>query len=214
MPCVGQIDPCIMARALLEGAPGLLLVGCLPEECHHSFGVDHAWSRVNVLKKLLSLSGLDRRRIALAHADLNKPKEFIRTVESFTNTIAAMGPIARTPANREKLEAIYNLIKFNSRVRHLLSASLRRPWEKTYRGEQRHALDYDRDFLAVIEEEFLQQRLLLLLEKESRPLRLQDLAGALQEDEVQVADCLWNLVTEGSIDLSHQKREAFFCSPA
>ena len=130
------------------------------------------------------------------------------------DTIAAIGPIAKTSANREKLEAIYNLIKYNSRVRHLLSASLRRPWEKTYRGEQRHALDYDRDFLAVIEEEFLQQRLLLLLEKEKRPLRLQDLAGSLHEDEVQVADCLWNLVTDGTINLTHQKREAFFCSPA
>ena len=186
----------------------------LPEECHHSFGVDHAWSRVNVLKKLLALSGLDRHRIALAHADLNKPREFIRTVESFAATIAAIGPIAKTHANREKLEAIYNLIKYNSRVRHLLSASLRRPWETTYRGEQRHALDYDRDFLAVIEEEFLQQRLLLLLEKENRPLRLQDLAGSLHEDEVQVADCLWNLVTDGSINLTHQKREAFFCCQA
>ena len=59
VPCVGQIIPCIMDRALLEGAPGLILVGCLPEECHHSFGVDHAWSRVNVLKKLLTLSGFD-----------------------------------------------------------------------------------------------------------------------------------------------------------
>ena len=152
----------------------------------------------------------------VSRLDWNAPltQEFIRTVESFTQTIAAIGPIEKTAANREKLEAIYNLIKFNSRVRHLLSASLRRPWEKTYRGEQRHALDYDRDFLAVIEEEFLQQRLLLLLEKEQRPLRLQDCAGSLHEDEVQVADCLWNLVTDGSINLTHQNREAFFCCQA
>jgi len=210
VPCVGQIDPCIMARAFLEGAPGLILVGCLPEECHHSYGVDHAWSRVNVLKKLLTLSGFNRQRIALAHADLNKPEEFIRTVESFVKTIALLGPIERSPFNLEKLQAIYELIKYNTRVRHLLSASLRRPWEKSYRGEQRHALDYDRDFMAVVEEEFLQQRLLRLLEDEKRPLRLQDLALSLKEDEIQVADCLWNLVTDGAINLSHQEREAFF----
>jgi coenzyme F420-reducing hydrogenase delta subunit/ferredoxin len=210
VPCVGQIDPCVMARSLLEGAPGLILVGCLPEECHHSFGVDHAWSRVNVLKKLLSLSGFDRQRIALAHADLNKPREFIKTVESFAQTIALLGPIDRTPFNIEKLQAIYELIKYNTRVRHLLSASLRRPSEKSYRGEQRHALEYDRDFMAVIEEEFLQQRLLRLLEGEKQPLRLQDLAVTLKEDEIQVADCLWNLVTDGTISLSHREREAFY----
>jgi coenzyme F420-reducing hydrogenase delta subunit/NAD-dependent dihydropyrimidine dehydrogenase PreA subunit len=210
VPCVGQIDPCIMARALLEGAPGLILVGCLPEECHHSYGVDHAWSRVNVLKKLLTLSGFDRRRIALAHADLNKPQEFIRTVESFAQTIAMIGPIEKTPDNQEKLKSIYELIKYNTRVRHLLSASLRRPWEKMYRGEQRHALEYDRDFMEVIEEEFLQHRLLRLLESENRPLRLQDLAGSLHEDEIQVADCLWNLVSDGAIKFYHKNREAFY----
>jgi heterodisulfide reductase subunit A len=210
VPCVGQIDPCVMARAFLEGAPGLILVGCLPEECHHSFGVDHAWSRVNVLKKLLTLAGFNRQRIALAHADLNKPQEFIKTVESFAQTIALLGPLDRTPLNLDKLQTIYELIKYNTRVRHLLSASLRRPWEKSYRGEQRHALDYDRDFMAVIEEEFLQQRLLRLLHDERQPLRLQDLAVSLRENEIQVADCLWNLVTDGTISLSHQEREAFY----
>lgn len=210
VPCVGQIDPCIMARSFLEGAPGLILVGCVPGECHHSFGVDHAWSRVNVIKKLLTLSGFNRERIAIAHADLNRPRDFIRTVESFAQTIARLEPIDRTSFNREKLQSIYDLIKYNTRVRHLLSAGLRRPWEKSYRGEQRHALDYDRDFMAVIEEEFLQQRLLRILQGEKKPLRLQELAGSLKENEIQVADCLWNLVTDGTISFSHQNREAFY----
>ena len=210
VPCVGQIDPCIMARAFLEGTPGLILVGCLPEECHHSFGVDHAWCRVNVLKKLLTLAGFNRQRIALAHADLNKPQEFIKTVESFTQTIAMLGPIDRTPYNLEKLQTIYDLTKYNTRVRHLLSASLRRPTENSYRGDQRHALDYDQDFMAVIEEEFLQQRLLRLLQDQNQPQRLQDLAISLNEDEIQVADCLWNLVTDGTINLSHENTEALY----
>jgi len=199
-----------MARAFLEGAPGLILVGCIPGECHHSFGVDHAWSRVNVLKKLLTISGFSRERIAIAHADLNKPREFIQTVESFAQTIARLGPIERTAFNREKLRSIYELIKYNTRVRHLLSASLRRPWEKLYRGDQRHALDYDRDFMAVIEEEFLQQRLLRLLEGEKQPLRLQEMADSLKENDVQVADCLWSLIADGKINFSHQKNEAFY----
>jgi len=64
--------------------------------------------------------------------------------------------------------------------------------------------------MAVIEEEFLQQRLLRLLAGEKQPLRLQELAGSLKEDEVQVSDCLWNLVTDGRISFSHQKSEAFY----
>jgi coenzyme F420-reducing hydrogenase delta subunit len=210
VPCVGQIDPCIMARALKEGASGLILVGCIPEECHHSYGVDHAWSRVNVIKKLLALAGFGRQRIALAHADLNKPEEFIVTVENFAKTIAMMGPIQRTVENVEKLEAIYDLIRNNSRVRYLLSASLRRPWEKVYRGEQWHALEYDRDFSKVLEEEYLGRRLLRILSDRKEALKLEDLAITLEEDETQVADCLWGLVTEGIISFSHKNHEAFY----
>ena len=81
-----------------------------------------------MLKKLLSLAGISRQRIALAHADLNKPEEFVKTVDSFAQAVALLGPIDRSPNVQEKLQTIYELIKYNTRVRHLLSASLRRPW--------------------------------------------------------------------------------------
>lgn len=155
IPCIGQMDPSVMARAFLEGAPGLLLIGCLPEECHHSYGIDHAWNRVSLIKKLFELCGFDRRRIALAHADLNKPEEFVATVNSFNALIAALGPIEKTQANTDKLESIYQLCKTNTRIRTLLSVALRRPWEKTYRGDQRHALEFDRDFTEALEDEFV-----------------------------------------------------------
>lgn len=206
VPCVGQLDPCVMARALLEGAPGLILIGCLPEECHHSYGVDHAWTRVNAIKKLLSLCGFDRRRIALAHADLNRPKDFIKTIESFTKTLAALGPIPKTDENQSKLQALYDMIKYNTRVRHLISASLRRPWEESYRGEQVHALDYDRDFSGVVAEEFLQQRLRLFLQDQQRAFRLDEIAARLHADEQQIVNCLWEMVNSGTIEYVYENR--------
>ncbi|MCP4748836.1 MAG: hydrogenase iron-sulfur subunit [Desulfobacteraceae bacterium] len=208
--CIGQIDPCVMARAFVEGASGLILVGCNPEACHHSYGLDHAWSRVNVVKRLLTLCGFSRDRIALAHSDLNHPEEFVRTVESFNRSVAMIGPIERSKENVDKLNAIYNVIKFNTRIRHLLSANLRRPKEKDYRGDQQHALEYDRDFTAVIKEEFLQHRLLTVLENEKRPLNLQDLVASLNENEIRIADCLWSLVSEGTISMSHENRQAVY----
>ncbi|KJS32877.1 MAG: hypothetical protein VR64_04925 [Desulfatitalea sp. BRH_c12] len=210
VPCVGQIDACAMARALKEGASGLVLVGCLPETCHHSYGLDHAWARVNTIKKLLSLSGFQRERIALAHADLNRPEDFVRTVDSFTRTIAAMGPMVRTPEDQAKVDALYDLIKHNTRVRHLLSAGLRRPGEDTYQGDQRHALDYDRDFSAVLAEEFLQQRLLQVFRAAKGPFNLDELTGRLHEDPNQVATCLWEMVQNGQIGFTHKNHEAVY----
>ncbi len=210
VPCVGQLDPCVMVRAFKEGAPGLILVGCLPEECHHSYGVDHSWSRVNVIKKTMTLCGFDRRRIALAHADLNKPEEFIETVESFSRTIEALGPIEKSPENQNKLDAMYDLLKFNTRIRHLLSVSLRRPWEDTYRGDQRHGLDYDRDFSAALAEEFMQHRILGLFRRTQKRFKVNELAGILQEDQVQVAESLWEMIHNGVIDFAHENHEAVY----
>lgn len=210
VPCVGQIDACVMARAFKEGAPGLLLIGCLPEMCHHSYGIDHAWSRVSTIKKLLSLCGFDRRRMAMAHADLNHPEDFVKTVDSFTHTIAAMGPIERTAENQRKFDALYDLIKYNTRVRHLLSAGLRRPWEDSYRGDQRHALDYDRDYSAVLTEEFLQQRLLQVLRQAKGPFNLDELTVRVRENQDQVASCLWDMVQSGIVDFSHKNHQAVY----
>jgi coenzyme F420-reducing hydrogenase delta subunit/ferredoxin len=212
VPCVGQIDTSVMARAFLEGAPGLLLIGCVPEDCHHSFGVDHAWSRVNLMKKLFTLCGFERSRIALAHADLNRPEEFIHTVESFSRMMKTFGGgIEKTPENQNKLQSIYRLVKYNSRIRLLLSSGLRRPWEQTYRGDQRFALAYDKsDFMEALKEEFLKARLEDFLISEKKPLGLQELANAVSEDNIR--EQLDELITEGIINRSYKKGKPFFIS--
>ncbi|MCF8037125.1 MAG: hydrogenase iron-sulfur subunit [Desulfobacteraceae bacterium] len=210
VPCVGQLDPGIFARAFLDGAPGLILLGCNPEECHHSYGVDHAWSRVNMIKKLLTMCGFDRRRIALAHADLNAPEELVRTINSFVNVVSAVGPIERTPQNISRLESMYDLVSNNPRIRHLLCVTLRQNHETEYKGNLRHALDFDRDFSAAIKEEFLRTRVLKLLQAEKRPLRLNELSSALMEKREKVGEQLWSMVHEGLIHRSHQNHEALF----
>jgi heterodisulfide reductase subunit A len=196
--CIGQLDPSVMARAFLEGSPGLLLIGCPPEGCHHSYGVDHTWSRVNMIKKLLQFCGLDRRRIALAHSDLNEPEEFIKTVEAFIQTISDLGPIEQTPANMEKLRSLYSTVN-NPRVRWVIGATLRRPWEDVYPGDQRNALAFDHDLVGILMEEFLRARVTNILQTEKRPFNLQDLAGTIQEEPDRVMESLHELVAEGIV---------------
>ncbi len=210
IPCIGQVDTSVMARAFLEGAPGLLLIGCPPETCHHSFGVDHAWSRVNLMKKLFSLCGFDRQRIAIAHADLNKPKEFIHTVENFAKTIASLGgAIEKKPENQSLLRSIYRLVKYNSRIRLLLSSGLRRPWESIYRGDQRHALEYDRnDFTEALKEEFVKARLEETFIAEKRPFSITELTDVLSEDSMR--EQLDELVADGVISHTYKEGVPFY----
>ncbi len=207
--CIGQLDPSVMARAFLEGASGLLLVGCPPESCHHSYGLDHNWSRVNLIKKILHLCGFDRRRIALAHADLNLPEEYITTVESFTRLMAELGPIEPSPQNLERLQGLYGTVN-NARVRWVLGATLRRPWEDVYPGNQRSALAFDKDLVDIVAEEFIRTRLSNLLQREKRPLELKELSQRLQEDEARVMNCLREMVSEGLISRVHKQGMAYY----
>jgi coenzyme F420-reducing hydrogenase delta subunit/ferredoxin len=207
--CIGQLDPSVLARAFLEGANRLLLIGCPPEDCHHSYGLDHTWSRVNLIKKLLALCGFDRRRIALAHADLNQPEEYIRTVESYVNSMAALGPIERTPENQEKLAGLYATVN-SARVRWVLGATLRRPWEEVYPGNQRNALAFDRDMMGVVSEEFIRARVANLLKDTQRPYQLRELADALNEDEKPLMESIREMVGEGVIGRMHKDGVAHY----
>jgi heterodisulfide reductase subunit A len=211
--CLGQIDPLVMGRAFLEGADGLLLVGCNPEECHHSYGIDHTWSRVWVLKKLLSLCGLERERIALAHSDIIKPEQFVRTVESFMKTMATLGPINRDVEMQSKLQALYDALKV-SRVRWVLGVSLRRPWETAYPSHMPNPAAYDHTLTEILTEEFFRARVKNLMQQKGKLLQLQDITEALGVDEAQAHEYLKDMGYEGLIAISFVNRTRYYGLPA
>jgi heterodisulfide reductase subunit A len=207
--CIGQLDPCIIGRAFLEGANGLLLIGCPPEECHHSYGLDHTWSRINLVKKLLTLCGLERERVALAHADMTKAERFGQTVGSFMATMDELGPINRDEATSERIQAMYDTLQ-NPRVRWVLGAGLRRPHETHYPADQRNALAYDESLSDVLSEEFVRTRVLNLLKAKKETMHLRDISSALGEDDRPVLHCLRDLAGEGAISLIYKDRTPYY----
>ncbi|MEJ2069940.1 MAG: hydrogenase iron-sulfur subunit [Syntrophobacterales bacterium] len=209
MRCIGELDPIIMGRAFLEGANGLLLLGCKPETCHHSYGLDHTWSRSLMIKKLLELSGLERDRISLAHGDLNDPLQLARTVDAFVSTIDRLGPINRDLQTEAKIKALYDTLH-NPRVRWVLGASLRRPWETAYPTDQRHAMEYDMTLGDVITEEFCRTRITNLLKQEARVMQLEEVVEALKVDKKRAVACLKDLSSEGIVSRIFKDRVPFY----
>jgi heterodisulfide reductase subunit A len=207
--CIGQLDAVVMGRALVEGAAGVLLIGCPPEECHHSYGLDHTWSRVNLIKKLLSLTGLERQRIALAHCDLNKPEQFVKTVQGYLADMDALGPIPDDPATQEKLAGLYATLQ-NPRVRWALGASLRRPWEVVYPGDQRNARAYDVTLMEIVTEEYLRSRVRNLMTREAQSFSLEDICQHLGQDKQPVLQVLRDLVGEGQVSRIYKDRTPFY----
>lgn len=210
--CLGQIDPVVMGRAFLEGAGGLLLVGCHPEECHHSYGIDHTWSRVWVLKKLLALSGLERDRLTLAHADITKPEQYVFTVKSFLKSMKDLGPPPRDAETLSKLQALYDALHVY-RVRWVLGVSLRRPWETTYPMHMPNPEAYDKTLTEILTEEFFRARVKNLLRQRGKSLQLHDIAAALQVEEGRAYDYLKDMGYEGQLAIVFVNRQPFYDLP-
>ncbi len=209
MRCIGELDPIIMGRAFLNGANGLLLLGCKPETCHHCYGLDHTWSRSLMLKKLLELSGLERERISLAHGDLNDPLQLTRTIDTFVSTIDRLGAIKGDPQTQAKIQALYDTLH-NPRVRWVLGASLRRPWETTYPADQRNAMEYDMTLTDVIAEEFCRTRITNLLKQEARVMLLEEVIEALKVDKKHAVSCLKDLSSEGIVSRIFKDRVPYY----
>jgi coenzyme F420-reducing hydrogenase delta subunit/NAD-dependent dihydropyrimidine dehydrogenase PreA subunit len=197
--CLGSIDPAIFSMAFVNGANSLLLAGCTPTaSCHYIYGVDHCWYRVNIMKKLLSLAGLERRRISMGYLDVNQPEAFVRMVESHLDAMASLAPIKRDEKIQTKLWAIHATLH-RPRVRWVLGTSLRRPAEKEFPGEQVNAVDADETMLDVLREEFLASRILRAVG--DQPLSPPQIARSMDEAVKNISPFLTDMAKEGRLTI-------------
>jgi coenzyme F420-reducing hydrogenase delta subunit/ferredoxin len=195
--CLGSLDPSILSMAFLNGVKGIMLAGCTPKHsCHYHYGVDHCWYRVNAMKKLLSLAGLERRRMSIGYVEVNEPESFVRMVESHMDAMEKLPPLPGDDKTKAKLWAIHATMH-RPRVRWVLGTSLRRPAEKEFPGSQFNAVDADETMLDVLKEEFTISRIFKALR--DQPLNPPDLARAMDEPVKNITPILTDMAKEGRI---------------
>ncbi|MEW6386474.1 MAG: hydrogenase iron-sulfur subunit [Thermodesulfobacteriota bacterium] len=195
--CLGSIDPSILSLAFLNGVKGIMLAGCTPtHSCHYHYGVDHSWYRVNALKKLLSLAGLERQRIAVGYVEVNEPESFVRMAESHLDTLEKLPPLPRDDQTMAKLWAIHATMH-RPRVRWVLGTSLRRPTEKVFPGSQFNAVDADETMLDVLKEEYTVSRIFKALSDQA--LSPPELAKVLEEPAKNLTPILTDMAKDGRI---------------
>lgn len=57
--CSGRITPSLILEAVIRGSPGVMVCGCMEEECHYSFGRANSKKVVELSKNVLGLLGFD-----------------------------------------------------------------------------------------------------------------------------------------------------------
>jgi F420-non-reducing hydrogenase iron-sulfur subunit len=90
--CSGQLDPIYVAKALLEGADGVLIGGCHPGDCHYQSGNYKARRRYAIIQEVLEGLGIESERVWLRWISASEGQYFANTVTDMVAAIREIGP--------------------------------------------------------------------------------------------------------------------------
>jgi F420-non-reducing hydrogenase iron-sulfur subunit len=94
VPCSGRVDPMLAMKAFLEGADGVIVLGCHPGDCHYSEGNYHARRRLVLFHELLEFFGIEHDRFKLDWVSASEGARFADVVTTFTEEVRELGPRA------------------------------------------------------------------------------------------------------------------------
>jgi len=92
IPCTGRMDPMFVVKALINGADGVLVSGCHPNDCHYSVGNFYARRRMEALKRFLPFVGIDTQRFHYTWVSASEGQVWQQVVTEFTEKIHQLGP--------------------------------------------------------------------------------------------------------------------------
>ena len=108
--CSGSVEPGIIMDAFENGAHGVIVIGCLIDNCHYVSGNKKAQERVDSLKQLFDIVGLDSRRLRTEWIDASERRRFASAVNEFVEEVRALGPLTikrpETPKPRSQDETV------------------------------------------------------------------------------------------------------------
>jgi coenzyme F420-reducing hydrogenase delta subunit len=91
-PCTGRIDFMLLMKAFDNGADGIIVSGCHPNDCHYSTGNFHARRRWMVFRNLLEFTGIDVERIRFSWVSAAEGAKWAVLVNETADKIRKLGP--------------------------------------------------------------------------------------------------------------------------
>jgi coenzyme F420-reducing hydrogenase delta subunit/heterodisulfide reductase subunit C len=92
--CSGRVAPELVLDALEEGAWGVMVAGCPPEECDHD-GNYKTKRRFVLLKNVLKELGIDPKRVRLEWFSTGESAKLSKAIDEYTKELEKMGPIKK-----------------------------------------------------------------------------------------------------------------------
>ncbi|MDD4820695.1 MAG: hydrogenase iron-sulfur subunit [Flavobacteriales bacterium] len=108
-PCTGRIDFMLLLKAFAQGADGVIVSGCHPNDCHYTAGNFHARRRWIVLRGLMDFLGIDVHRIRFSWVSAGEGAKWADLVNDMVKDVRELGPYEdyKKAANYLK-DGVYN----------------------------------------------------------------------------------------------------------
>lgn len=109
VPCSGRVDPLFVVKTLLDGADGVMVLGCHPGDCHYQQGNFIAQRRYSIMHRLIEFTGIESDRLLVDWVSASEGKKFADVVTAFTNKVKQLGPnplIKQISVNQEILQEV------------------------------------------------------------------------------------------------------------
>lgn len=92
LPCTGRIDCSFIIKAFENGADGVIVSGCHPNDCHYNEGNFYARRRFAIFRKLIDFMGIDPQRVQFSWVSAAEGAKWASLVDKITNEIRSLGP--------------------------------------------------------------------------------------------------------------------------
>lgn len=195
--CSGRVDPIFVFQSFLCGFDAVLVLGCHPGDCHYLVGNYHTEKKMNRVRKLLEIVGVEPERLLLDWVSAAEGARFAQIVSSFTEKVKNLGPF-RKDGLEQGLEAGKATVQ-SERIRWLLGKEFDLLQEGTVFGEKLSPSEIDLLLDTALRDEYLKNLLTLILKE--KPLSCKEIASLAGLSPMAISSCLIDLEESGAVSL-------------
>jgi F420-non-reducing hydrogenase iron-sulfur subunit len=91
-PCTGRIEFMLLLKAFANGADGIIVSGCHPNDCHYTSGNFHAKRRWIMFRELMDFMGIEVDRVTFSWVSAAEGAKWAEVVNTTVNRLREMGP--------------------------------------------------------------------------------------------------------------------------
>ncbi len=170
--CSGRVDLAFVLRAFSNGTDGVFIGGCHLNECHYiTDGNHHAFSMVQICKRLLASIGISPDRLKIEQVSAGEGIRFAEFMNDFSRRIRELGPLGKgealnTDGLKLKIRALTQLIPY-IRLVERERLRVRCNTAEEY-AEFFESAEVDRLFWELIEDKLAISQIMLLLRESPR----------------------------------------------